>query len=87
MVLWDARFMNLYSKDFNAKDYLYELFNDLEVTEPSISFQMTKLLNTDYLTNWGRLKAYKLNWPLVVKNIFSHMPEVKKVLVESRGLW
>jgi hypothetical protein len=87
MVLWDARFMNLYSKDFNASDYLYELFNDLEVTEPSISFQMTKLLNSEYFTNWARLKAYKLNWPSVVKSIFNHMPEVKRVLVESRRLW
>ena len=79
MVLWDAKSMNLYHKDFDAFGYLYTLFFSLEKTEPSVAFQMSKLLNAEYVTNWAKLKAYKLNWPQVVKNIFTRMPDVKEL--------
>lgn len=79
MVLWDAKNMNLYHKDFDAFGYLYTLFFSLEKTEPSVAFQMSKLLNAEYVTNWAKLKAYKLNWPHVVKNIFTRMPKVKEL--------
>lgn len=87
MVLWDAKYMHLYNPKLNPVDYLTELFSDKDLTDPSVSFQMTKLINAEYMTNWARLKAHKLNWPMIVKDIFKNMPQVKETLMSTRRLW
>jgi hypothetical protein len=81
MVLWDARHMYLYNKDIDKIQFLCDLFSDKELTEPSVNLQITKLVNANCMTNWARIKSYKLNWPSVVKDIFKHIPTVKKLLM------
>jgi hypothetical protein len=84
MVLWDAGHMYLYNKDIDKIQFLCDLFSDKELTEPSVNLQIGKLINANCMTNWARIKSYKLNWPFVVKDIFKHMPTVKQLLMAQR---
>jgi hypothetical protein len=70
MILWDARYMYLYNPDLNRLDYLLEVFQGKEVNELAASYMARKIINIEFTTNWGRLKAFKLNWSDVVINIY-----------------
>lgn len=87
MVLWDARNMYMYGPNFDSKQFLIELFADKDLTDPSISYQMAKISNNEYTTNWARLKAHKLNWPNRVKVIFKDMAEVKAAYMSERFIF
>jgi hypothetical protein len=71
-VLWDAINMHLYNPNMGIDVYLYNLVK----TDKNLALEKSTLLKTEAITNWAKVKHFKLDWPARIKHIFGSLDKL-----------